>query len=132
MRKRANDNALLLLKGGDFSNIAYRELNKLTKEIDSLLNGDKFVELAQLDPNLRNFITSADEIKLKKAFDELQSARNQFRAGTRAFDQVENANIIKNIARKVREKVDLSPNDLRIDKILTPGNKAPLKKLLAP
>ena len=131
MRKRSNDNALLLLKGGDFSNIAYRELDKLKKEIDGLLNGDKFVELAQLDPNLRNFITSADEIKLKKAFDELQSARNQFRAGTRAFDQVENANIIKNIAGKVRDGVDLNPNDLRIDKILTPGNKAPLKKLLA-
>jgi len=130
MRKRSNDNALLLLKGGDFSNIAYRELNKLTKEIDGLLNGDKFVELAQLNPNLRNVFYS-DKIKLKKAFDELQSARNQFRRGTRAFDQVENANIIKNIAGKVREKVDLSPNDLRIDKILTPGNKAPLKKLLA-
>jgi len=131
MRKRSNDNALLLLKGGDFSNIAYRELDKLKKEIDGLLNGDKFVELAQLDPNLRNFITSADEIKLKKAFDELQSARNQFRTGTRAFDQVEYANIIKNIAGKVRDGVDLNPNDLRIDKILTPGNKAPLKKLLA-
>jgi len=132
MRKAAKDGSISVLKGGrEFSNTANRELKKLTDEIDSLLNGDKFVELVELSPDLRNVVTSADKIKLKKAFGELQSARNQFAAGTRAFDQVENANIIKNIAGKVRDGVDLNPNDLRIDKILTPGNKAPLKKLLA-